>query len=180
MSGLAFVRRCGEGGPVLRNAALLAACVAMTACATDRSTRGKIGQPPSDAQPAHLVVSVLGKILDSNENGFPDTIVVVVNVLTRVHPVPFTPPGTFVFRLEDDSGQVRVRWELDEEATLSARRPATFIGPGYVFRLSILDQMSDSMPPTSLSLTATFLPTVGEQTESSGPKYVLFGRDRGY
>ena len=180
MSGFVIGRWCGEGGRVPRTAALLTLCVAMTACASDRTIRGRVGEPPPDAKPAHLIVGVLGKILDSNDNGFPDTIVVVVNVMTRVHPVPFTPPGTFVFRLEDESGQVLARWELDEETTRAARRPATFIGPGYVFRLSILDQMSDSMPPTSLSLSATFLPTVGEQTESSGPKYVLFGRDRGY
>ena len=180
MSRLAIGRRCGDGGRVLRTAAPVALCFAMISCASERAGRRSLGKPPQDAQPAHLVMGVLGKIIDSDENGFPDTIVVVVNVMIRVHPVPITPPGTFVFQLEDEDGTVLVRWELDEESTRAARRPATLIGPGYVFRLSILDKIPDAMPLTSMSLSATFLPVVGEPAESSGRKYVRFGRDRGY
>ncbi|MFN9992217.1 MAG: hypothetical protein ACK54H_02635 [Phycisphaerales bacterium] len=92
---------------------------------------------------------------DSDGNGCPDLIDVSMYLFAEPHPIPLQQPGTLLFKLVSASGEELASWQLAEEAVASgsASLPA---GPGYLFRLNILDRGSDKLPRQQAEILATF------------------------
>jgi len=92
---------------------------------------------------------------DSDGNGCPDLIDVSMYLFAEPHPIPLQQPGTLLFKLVAVSGEELASWQLAEEAVASgsASLPA---GPGYLFRLNLLDRGSDKLPRQQAEILATF------------------------
>lgn len=118
--------------------ALLAGCV----------TEGgpKAVRPPPRGLVPHSLTMVTQNPVDTNENGYRDTMPVVIYVFGSdpSYPSPFTVAGAFDFYLVDAEGR-RIRdWSFLPDATARAVRKLA-PGPGYVFTLSLLEGGDDAL-----------------------------------
>jgi hypothetical protein len=166
----------------------LAAAVLPQACVTE----GKAPPPqprPLPEQPrgifADRLVRTVGIPEDTDRNGLSDLIPVTVYLFNDQYVAPLALPGRFTFRLTDASGEQELaRWEYDQAAAERARRNF-MVGPGYTFRLSLLDvrpAVPGAGPPERLPtreplLFITFTPAEGPPVDPrTGTTVFLGGR----
>jgi hypothetical protein len=151
------------------------ALLALASCAAAGGRGGHQSQPPPDLRPQRVLLGLIGSVADTDDNGFPDTIGVMIFIYGN-HEVPFTPPGAFTFRLLTEDDQEVVRWDISSEQAQRAVSNRNLAGPAFTFRLDIRDHLpTDKMKPVSLGLTATFTPTDGEPINAAGRRHVQFG-----
>lgn len=174
--------RCTRDGKLVIQGLLLwltgVALISLAGCTTSGGpSAGITSPPPDDLTPIHLTLALMGDVEDTDGNRFPDTITAMVWVQGN-HPINITPPGAFTFRLFADDDVEVVRWEITEEMAQAAVADRKLVGPSFLFRLNIRDQLStDKMQPISLGLSATFVPIIGDPISSGGRMYVQFGRE---
>lgn len=154
----------------------LPACVADGPQPPQRPTPRDI-RPAPGVQPAIVQLNASPSAIDSNNNGFADTITVTAYLFPAppAPPVPMESTGTFLFILEDDQNEQLATWEIDPESARSARRRFA-PGIGYHFELNINDVASDEIMRTWGNLSAfytlpdgTVLPERGNVTIQIGP-----------
>lgn len=149
----------------------MAGCVASDGRAERPPPRTPVGTTPDT-----LLISA-GVPLDSDANGFADTIPAVAYLFAEAgaYPLPMWSPGTFVFRLHAPDGRLLAEWTLppEEVAEQRANLPP---GPGYVFSLRLLDVGTDRLDVPTADLTATFKPTEGAPVASRGAASLLLRR----
>lgn len=156
-------------------------------------TEGKAPPPPPRPLPeqpeairATRLVRTVGIPEDTDRNGLSDLIPVTVYLFNDRYVAPLALPGRFVFRLTDGSGEKELaRWEYDQTATEEARRNF-MVGPGYSFRLSLLDVRpaapagappADRLPTREPLLFISFIPADGPAVEPrTGTTVYLGGR----
>lgn len=158
---------------LLRAVALVASAALFQACVTE----GKAPSPeprPLPAQPAKIradrLVRTVGIPEDTDRNGLSDLIPVTVYLFNDQYVAPLALRGRFIFRLTDADGRREfARWEYDQTRTEQARRNY-MVGPGYSFRLSVLDaregiaapgEPADRLPTREPLLFVTFVPDDG-------------------
>lgn len=161
--------RCGA-------VALLAAFLAsvLTACVSAEPRR-ELPRQPSGLQPAALFLSA--KLPDDADgNGFLDTMDATVYVFADRYKASIFVPGTFEFRLVAKDGKNLGTWKFDEKQTAAAA--AAFPpGPGYLFRLSLLNGFTDRLDSQPAELLCTFTSREGLAV-SARPTVLRMGRIR--
>ncbi|MBC7834379.1 MAG: hypothetical protein H7Y88_04670 [Phycisphaerales bacterium] len=114
-------------------------------------------QPPG-ITPTTLLISASQFPADSDRNGFADTIEITAYLFAEQHRAPLAVPGTFRFALLDPASAPLAEWEFDQ-AQSTAQARVFMPGPGYSFRLNMLDVATDRLPATQARLMAFFTPT---------------------
>lgn len=137
-------------------ATTLTVAFVVSGCQSQPKRGPKRPQPPS-IQATQLLPSV--KFFeDTDGNGFLDTVEVTLYVFSEQYPdASVYIPGAFEFKLTGREGRVLREWKMSEEQARAAVRRGP-VGPGYIFRLSLLDGGSDKIEETSAELFASFVP----------------------
>src|SRR5262245_49388722 len=101
-------------------------------------------KPPAGAKADRMVFTVGMRPDDSNNNGFPDTILATVQLFSSGHPTALLQEGTFVFslhppgRVGDPDAEPMKSWRV-EQGSRALAMVLTLAGPSYRFELSLLD-----------------------------------------
>ena len=133
---------------------------------------------PSGAHANAVALAVEGKPVDSDGNGYPDTIMVSMYLFSLPHASPMFEDGTFVFTLQREGGADRShplgQWRLDVN---EVERGRTIYGPSHLARLSLLEIGGDRYPLMSANLHCQFEPADGREAISPrGVHWVQLGR----
>ena len=168
-------------------AALAAAvsCVSLMGCETTRRDAlgrevvepraREVGPAPAGTRAMQITMSV-GRPSDSDANGFPDTIPVVVYLFaaTNEYPLSLSEAGSFTFALTSQGGEPLGRWEFGETETARAAQELP-PGPGFVFGLRLAPGV-DRRPNQPVNVTAVFTSALdARRIESGGAASVLIG-----
>jgi len=143
------------GAPRLCALALLlgtALCVA--GCVADKPAIREV-RAPADLRPDQLVIA-LYPLLDDDNNGYPDTIPIVVYLWDERYPLPLWANGTIHFQLEDDENQLIAEWEVPADVVVSSRRRDQ-VGAAHQMTLDIRDATTDVGPVTNAGLSGVFV-----------------------
>lgn len=132
---------------------------------------------PSGLQADKLVATATQIPDDSDRNGYYDTTLVTVYLYGSGFDLPIHVPGAFTFRLTDARGKQVALWVFDEART-DAARCRTMVGPGYQFRLDLLDVGTDKFPASEGQLHTSFAPREGATVQPRGGTTVLIGPTR--
>ena len=112
----------------------------------------QVQPPPPGTRADAVVVNVRAAALDTDGNGYADLIQATAYLFDTRYAPPIREDGTFVFLLYaagESAAPVEAQrkpmrqWRFAEEA-LAAARARTYFGPGYVFRLSLLEEGTDA------------------------------------
>jgi hypothetical protein len=162
------------------HATLLAATVGValfTGCVTEGKRPPPPPQPvppqPRDLQPDRVVRAV-GLPEDTDRSGHSDLIPITVYLFATNYDAPLSVPGRFVFALRTPDGAELARWEFDEARTQAASR-MFLVGPGYTFRLNLLDVGSDQLPISEPLLFVSFYPRHGAPVEPRAGTTIFMG-----
>jgi hypothetical protein len=119
---------------------------------------------------------------DSNNNGFPDTILATVQLFASPHPTALRQEGTFIFTLFEQgrANETEVKpiktWRIEPDSS-DRRFAATLAGPSYRFELSLLDMGDDRLPLTAADMICRFEPLDGSPpVHSAGVRTIQIGR----
>lgn len=161
-----FCRCAGSARVVVLALFAAVASATLGGCVTEHKPRGPQRPQPEAVQPTSIFPSVRF-FEDTDGNGYYDTTQVTVYLFAEVYPeASVRVPGTFVFRLRGQGGKELRAWNFDQAACDKALRPAP-PGPGFVFRLSLLDApASDAIDVEGAELTCEFTPAQGEPVRS--------------
>jgi len=135
----------------------------------------RVGPAPAGTR-ARQMMLVAGVPNDSDGNGFPDTVPVVVYLFAPVdeYPLPLIEPGEFRFELTDRSGERVGLWSFSEALTANSAQELP-PGSGYVFGLRMAPGV-DRRRNEPAALTAVFTASSdGRTVTSSGSATVRIG-----
>lgn len=151
--------------PVLLAGVLLAG-LGLAGCVTETKLRGPKHTQPAAARATSLFPSVRF-FEDTDGNGYYDTTEFTLYVFSDAYPeASIRVPGEFVFRLKGAKGKELRSWRFDSATSEKALRRAP-VGPGYVFRLSLLEaEAGDRIDEGSAELTSEFIPAEGDPVKS--------------
>ena len=171
--------RIAAGGSGLIIGALIG--IAGGGCVADGPSPRQAPRAPA-AQPSGIVATVVDLAAaryarDSDKNGFADEIDVTAFLFAQSHDMPLTIPGEFRFNLVKLDGTPFANWTFDTEQSAAAVQ-RLLPGPGYRFRLSLLDRGPDTMPSEDLQLRCDFIPASGDAVHSRSPIRVTVGKLR--
>ncbi|MCC7388224.1 MAG: hypothetical protein IT431_05605 [Phycisphaerales bacterium] len=154
--------------------ALLAICLIplLCACVSDKPAARPV-QAPGDLRPEHMVIAAY-PLLDDDNNGYPDTIPVVVYLWDDRYPLPMWADGAITFRLLDDQEQVIAEWEVPADVVLASRRRDQ-VGAAHQMTLDIRDATSDVRPQTNARLTGEFVGSDGQKAKCGRPLGIQIG-----
>jgi len=153
----------------------LCLCAALVVGCSNTPKRGPSRPPPPSVKPSLLVMSV-GYFQDTNSNGYLDTVSGTLYVFANEYPeASLLLPASLTFHLTGREAKTIREWKLDEAQTaeLARRGPA---GPGYVFRISLLDNGgSDKIEETQGDLSVTYTTREGVSVRAA-PNASRIGR----
>lgn len=138
-------------------------------------------QPPGNLRADRMVFTVGSKPDDTNNNGFPDSIQVSVALFSSQHPTALRQDGTFAFTMYRQgeygtSAKPMFEWKLSKERVQSAQAH-TYVGPCFLFQLSLLDLGTDRLPLERADLVCRFEPADGgPPVISDGVRTIQIGR----
>jgi hypothetical protein len=164
----------------------------LTACQTERVTTSdgwrmppaprSAPTPPASARADRMVFTVGSKPDDTNNNGFPDGIQVSVALFSSQHPTALRQDGTFAFTMyrQGEFGAAEAKpmyeWKLSKEQVLNGQTQ-TYVGPSYLFQVSLLDMGTDRLPLERADLVCRFEPSDGSAAvHSDGVRSIQIGR----
>lgn len=165
----------------LAAAGLVAGLAAATGCVNDGPKPRQTVRPPA-AQPSGAVVTVVDLAAtryarDSDKNGYADEVNATAFLFAPPHETPVVVPGEFRFSLLKLDGTVQATWSFDA-AKSQAAVERLLPGPGYRFRLSLLDYGPDTFPSEDMQLWCVFRLTEGDPVQSRSPIRVTVGQLR--
>lgn len=139
----------------------LAAAALLTGCVSAEPADRPPPKQPSWAKTTDVFVSS-GFPEDTDGNAYLDTMAVTMYLFDGQFPgASIRVPGSVSFVLMTSEGSPLGRWDLTEQQTAASARPMP-PGPGYVFKLSLLDHGTDKLDSRVAELAATFTPTGGK------------------
>jgi hypothetical protein len=146
------MRRSPSFTPLLAVCALLtplAACVS----ADDKPAHNSPQRPADSKLTTMWLATTLPQ--DTDGNGYVDLFDISMYLFAEPYPIPVQQPGSLNFKLVNVQGKTLCEWNLDPAAVAagSATLPA---GPGYLFRLNLLDHASDTLPRQQAEILGTF------------------------
>lgn len=144
--------------------------------------RPRPSPPPRDARADVVVVNVGAAPADTDGNGYPDSLQVTAYLFDTRYPPPIFEDGTFVFLLyasgeaAQPAAQPLRQWRFADQA-LAGARARNYFGPCHLFRLSLLDQGSDSLGVAMADLACRFEPADGgDPARTRGVATIGLGR----
>lgn len=146
--------------------------VGLTACATEGEPR-QPAKPPADLRPDMVGVAV-SPLFDEDNNGYPDTIPVLVYLWDNRYPLPFWADGAMRFSLHSDDDHLLAEWEVSPDVLEASRRRAP-VGAAHVLTLDIRAATTDVRPPTNALLSGVFLGEDGAVAKTMRPLGVQIG-----
>lgn len=161
--------------------AAVATSVLLGGCVSDGPAPRPAPRPPA-VQPSGIMPSVVDVAAtryarDSDKNGFADEINATAFLFAPPHNTPITVGGSFTFTAKKLDGTDFATWKFDQgqaKAAIEKLLP----GPGYRFRLSMLDRGTDQMDSEDVQLWCEFTPEGGEPIRSRSPIRVTIGKLR--
>lgn len=162
-------------------AAAVASLGSAGGCVNDGPTPRQTVRPPA-AQPSGAVVSVVDLAAtryarDSDKNGYADEVNATAFLFAPPHETPIVVPGEFRFSLLKLDGTMKATWTFDADKA-GAAVERLLPGPGYRFRLSLLDYGPDTFPSEDMQLWCVFRPVEGDPVQSRSPIRVTVGQLR--
>jgi hypothetical protein len=161
-------------------AAVFTVAPIVAGCVSDgpRPDRASPGPQPRGAAPTRLAIAT-PNFIDSDGNGYADTVTPVVYLFTDGYDVPLDIAGSFLFRLHDRRGQVLAEWPISLEQA-DACRIVNAVGHGYAFSLDLRRVGAERIEQTEGVLVAEFTDTKGRRVASdkSSAAWVSVGRVR--
>jgi hypothetical protein len=113
-------------------------------------------------------------LLDDDNNGYPDTIPVVVYLWDDRYPLPMWADGAITFRLVDAQEQLIAEWEVPADVVLASRRRDQ-VGAAHQMTLDIRDATSDVRPQTNARLSGEFVGADGQTAKCGRPLGIQIG-----
>lgn len=156
--------------------AISAAVLIAATCAGCSTPRPGPKRPqPVDVVPTQFVPSI-GNFEDTNANGYPDSATISIYVFSDAYPeASILVPATLAFRLAARDGRVLREWSFDEHQTAALVRRGP-VGPGYVLRLSLLDQGGTDVLSESRGDLVVIYRSKNGATLTSLPETVRIGK----
>lgn len=152
--------------------ASLAAAMFLFGCVSDKPAHREV-RAPADLRPEHLVIAAY-PLLDDDNNGYPDTIPIVVYLWDERYPLPIWAEGSIRFRLVDENKHLIAEWEVPADVVRASRRRDQ-VGAAHQMTLDIRDATSDIRPLTNARLTGAFVGENGVKAESGRPLGIQIG-----
>ena len=150
----------------------IGALLLVSGCVSDRAERPAL-RPPEDLRPNTLVIAS-HPLLDDDNNGYPDTIPIVVYIWDDRYPLPFWEDGIMRFRLTDREKNVIAEWEVPADVVRSSRRRDQ-VGATHQMTLDIREATSDVRPLTNARLTGEFVGDDGTVADCGRPLGIQIG-----
>lgn len=149
---------------------------------------------PADAPISEMAFAVGSKPVDSDGNGFPDTIEATVLLFASPHPTPTFGEGRLEIAMYSSGTSSKpgakplATWTIAGEALEHAKRTSP-IGPHYWLSLNLLDSGTDQYPLSMADLVCTYIPessaaeengaaatTAAKPVTSNGVRSIQIGR----
>lgn len=153
-------------------ALLLGAVLGAAGCVADKPER-RDTRAPADLRPDQLVIAVY-PLLDDDNNGYPDTIPIVVYLWDDRYPLPLWADGMIHFKLVDEDKRVIAEWDVPQDVVISSRRRDQ-VGAVHQMTLDIRDATTDVRPLTNARLSGVFVAPDGVRAESGRPLGIQIG-----
>lgn len=125
-----------------------------------KPTPTPIPAQPRTLAPTLIVFAISPFLLDTDRNGYADTIEATVFLFAEGYVYPIEYPGTFTFVLVNQENKVVARW-VRPPAEAAKALGRTGPGPAYRFLLNILDVTSDQMESQRGEISVRFEPEDG-------------------
>jgi len=150
-------------------------------CVTDGPIPRPAPRGPA-TQPVGIVPSIVDLAAtryarDSDKNGYADEVEATAFLFAPPHDTPITAAGEFHFSLVRLEGQPFATWAFTPEQS-AAVIEKLLPGPGYRFRLGILDQASDVFASEDMHLRCEFRPATGTPIQGRSPIRITLGQLR--
>ncbi len=142
---------------------VLAVCVGLGGCVADEPSRPRL-KPPADLRPDLMMIAIY-PLLDDDNNGYPDTIPMVVYLWDDRYPLPLWADGSIHFLLTSETGQTIAEWDVPADVVAASRRRDQ-VGAAHHMTLDIRDATSDVRPLANVLLSGTFVGTDGTQAST--------------
>lgn len=161
----------------LRRIVCVLACglaLACPGCVADREGR-RPPRAPEDLR-VHTITVAAQMLLDEDNNGYPDTIPVIVYFWDRPerYPLPIWDNGVLRFELRDEHDRVIAEWEVPPEVVVASRRRDQ-VGAVHYMTLDIREATTDALPATKAMLSAEFTADDGHVARTARPLVVKIG-----
>ncbi len=153
-------------------ALFLGTVLGLAGCVADKPER-RDTRAPADLRPDQLVIAVY-PLLDDDNNGYPDTIPVVVYLWDDRYPLPLWADGMIHFQLVDEDKRVIAEWDVPQDVVTSSRRRDQ-VGAAHQMTLDIRDATTDVRPLTNARLSGVFVGEDGARAESGRPLGIQIG-----
>lgn len=162
-------------------AVLIAALAVGMGCVADGPIARTTIRPPAQ-QPAMIVPTVVDLAAtryarDSDKNGYADEVSATAFLFAPPHDTPLTIAGEFRFSMVKLDGTPFGTWTFDA-AKSAAAVERLLPGPGYRFRLSLLEHGPDTIPSEDVQLWCVFKPASGDPVQSRSPIRITVGQLR--
>jgi len=146
----------------------------MAGCVADGGPKRTPPKPPKNLQ-VQLVTVAVHELLDTDANGYPDTLPLIVYFWDNRYPLPMWANGSLHFTLTGENGKVIAEWEVPDEIVAASRRRDQ-VGAVHVLTLDIRQATTDELPLTKAVLSAVFTPDVGPVATTARPLGVQIGK----
>lgn len=149
--------------------------LALGGCVAEGQRR-QTPRAPEDVR-THSITVAAQMLLDEDNNGYPDTIPVIVYFWDHPerYPLPIWDEGVLLFQLQDEFGRLLAEWEVPPEVVIASRRRDQ-VGPVHYLTLDIREATTDALPATKAMLTARFTATDdGHLAHTARPLVVKIG-----
>jgi len=148
--------------------------LAAAGCVADGEAR-RPPRAPSDVRPQTITIAAQ-MMLDEDNNGYPDTIPVVVYFWDSPdrYPLPLWDDGVLRFRLHDEHNRLIAEWEVPPEVVVASRRRDQ-VGAVHYLTLDIREATTDALPATKAMLSAEFMAEEGHTATTARPLVVKIG-----
>jgi hypothetical protein len=162
-------------------AVAFASFATVAGCVADGPT-SRVHIRPPEQQPAMIVPTVVDLAAtryarDSDKNGYADEVSATAFLFAPPHNTPLTIDGEFRFSMVKLDGTPYGTWTFDKTKSAAAVE-RLLPGPGYRFRLSLLEHGADTFPSEDMQLWCVFKPTEGDPVQSRSPIRVTVGQLR--
>jgi hypothetical protein len=148
--------------------------LAHAGCVAERESRRP---PPAPADLRAQTITIAAQMmLDDDNNGYPDTIPVIVYFWDRPerYPLPLWDEGTLRFMLRDEHDRLIAEWEVPPEIVVASRRRDQ-VGAVHYLTLDIREATTDALPASKAMLSAEFLGDRAHTAHTARPLVVKIG-----
>jgi hypothetical protein len=164
------VRQCLRHS--LRVFGVLAALTLVVGCVSNTPPKQEV-RAPADLRPDLLMIAVY-PLIDDDNNGYPDTIPLVVYLWDERYPLPLWADGSIHFTLTGREERVIAEWEVPADIVSSSRRRDQ-VGAAHHMTLDIRDATNDVRPLTNARISGVFLGTDGTRAATKRPLGIQIG-----